>query len=204
MSKVYYAKELVGNRVLTSTGVGIPFERLSGNRGVIELDTEKDAAMIAEVDRVVGRFGVYKISAEEYLQKKTRFPFNQSETKSQPEIRTMPRPNQRPSLAQRIGEAARPAVEVSPMGSISPPADSRVPSMPAPPNLAGPINGNGNGADGLAAPTDSGPPNIAALRPSAPTPPATRRIVRANKAPKGVAAPQIVPTARDPAQPPPV
>lgn len=75
--KVYFYKEILSNAYVVN-GKAVPFEALSGNRGVIALDPENDMALVSALNNAASRHvgGIVKISAVQYTQKKTLHPFN--------------------------------------------------------------------------------------------------------------------------------
>lgn len=73
MSNVYFKKELP-ERSLVIAGAIIPVETLSRDVGVIKLDAEAEASLIAELNKNVGTKGLVRINEQEYeeLKKKPR------------------------------------------------------------------------------------------------------------------------------------
>jgi hypothetical protein len=77
--KVFFGKELLSNAFLVG-GAPVPFEQLAGNAGVIELDTDKDKALVdaLNVAAAKGRGGIVKLSEEGYNAKKKLAPLSVS------------------------------------------------------------------------------------------------------------------------------
>lgn len=67
-----YIKEIIGNPVTDAQGKEIPFSPIGGDCGVLEIDETKpeNAARIAELDKLCGRFGIYSATEEQVALKK--------------------------------------------------------------------------------------------------------------------------------------
>lgn len=79
MSKRYFLKELVNNLVHCANGVDhIPFVHGADDMGHLELDTEKDAAMIKEIEPCIKarRGGIYEVQEDAYEAEKKKQPFS--------------------------------------------------------------------------------------------------------------------------------
>lgn len=123
--RVYFYKEILSNAFVVG-GKAVPFEQLSGNRGVICLDPAKDQMLIdALTDAALKhRGGVVKIPYEVYAEKKSLHPWNPSEQKLKRDmLRALPtKPFNR--RASEPVAAANPA----PAGATA----TAAPSAPAP------------------------------------------------------------------------
>lgn len=67
MPTIYFKKELISRRFIVA-GAPVPFEALSGNSGVIALDSENDSALVAALTEAANnqRGGIVSISHQEY------------------------------------------------------------------------------------------------------------------------------------------
>lgn len=90
MANKYFRKELFSS-VFIVAGAPVPFEQLDGNRGVIKLDEEKDASLIAALNEAADRRrgGIVKITEQEYTEKKSLHPLKASVQPSQ-KLRVVP------------------------------------------------------------------------------------------------------------------
>lgn len=95
MSKSYFYKELLSNGAIVGGRV-VPFEPLSGNRGVIVVDSDTQVDLLTGLELFANehRGGIVKISEEEYTQKKTQFPPlpNSAASSRKSVLRAMPNP----------------------------------------------------------------------------------------------------------------
>lgn len=151
----YFKKELVSNTLKDRKGAVVPFEELGDNTGVIALNSETHADLIADLMAVKGTRGVCVIDQGVYEWLKKNRPKNSSERSSQP-------PNGMPALRvlqRQVGDASRavkddpsqreipqqPAVEKKPSAApvvAAPKAPdltaAPVPPVKPPPNLGTP------------------------------------------------------------------
>lgn len=150
----FFYKEIVSNSVLIK-GAPVPFEVLDGNRGVIALEeTEQNAPLIAELNKMAGRFGIVKINEAEYKEKKTLYPLTESRRSSplNDKLRVVQTRQPTNPFARQVGAAAavetppaptaveplkpdplagQPAINLSPAIPTAPPAE-KVPGEPTP------------------------------------------------------------------------
>jgi hypothetical protein len=128
-TRVYFGKEIFSNPVLIG-GAPVPFEQLDGNRGVIALVISDP--LVTALNEVVGRFGVYKISAEEYAEKKSRYPFSGS-VKKRPDMLTLNQAALAPMFKPRPQGQDTPAAAADKTGGFIPlEVPKPAPVLPAP------------------------------------------------------------------------
>lgn len=91
MSTFYFQKELLSNAVVVS-GKRVQFEPLDGNRGVIQLDSDKDKPLVEGLMHLANqhRAGVVLINQAQYDEKKKAHPFNPSASKPREFLRVVP------------------------------------------------------------------------------------------------------------------
>lgn len=144
MSKHYFKKEQVSNKVIGIGGVPLPFEVLPGNTGLLQLDdgTPEGAKLATLLGRVVGKQGVVRIDEPTYLElkkKRLSVTFAPRSSELQPVVRVVnPLPVRKPAEA--------PAAAVAPLAeSVAPPSpeleQETAPSAIAPPPLLVPRRG---------------------------------------------------------------
>ncbi len=126
----YFYKEIVANRVLVN-GAPVPFEVLDGNRGVIAL--ADDSPVATELDKLAGRFGVVKVSEQEYQEKKTLHPFRDSVKRSplSEKLRVVQTRQPTNPFARQVGAAA--VAEMAPPKVVPQRPDASLPATPAVP-----------------------------------------------------------------------
>jgi len=83
MATIWFEKALLTSKAIVN-GKAVQFEELSGNHGVLALDSEKDAATIAGLDalRAMGVGGVRRVTQEQYENLKKKLPWQPSKPKS--------------------------------------------------------------------------------------------------------------------------
>jgi len=79
MPIAYFKKELVSNSlILKPNGTPVAFEVLGGNTGVLKLNSEASAPLIADLRRIAGTRGVVEIDEATYEGLKKNRPYSQS------------------------------------------------------------------------------------------------------------------------------
>ena len=151
----YFKKELVSNTLRDRKGTVVPFEELGGNTGVIALNSETQADLIADLLAVKGTRGVSVIDQPIYEWLKKNRPQTSLEHSSQPPsgmpvLRVLQRQVADASRAVKDDPSQReipqqPAVEKKPSGLVTPAAakapdvtPAPVPPVRPPPNLGTP------------------------------------------------------------------
>lgn len=114
---VYFLKELLGSG-FSVNGKKVPFEPLDGNQGVVALDDTKpdQKEFIDGLTKSIGKYGIVRISQEQYTQKKTQFPFKTSklELRQRAErLQVIGRPPQSQSQRAPVAAAAVSAPKLS-------------------------------------------------------------------------------------------
>jgi len=119
MSKHYFKKEQVSNKVIGIGGVPLPFEVLPGNTGLLQLDDEspEDTNLVTLLDRVVGKQGVVRIDEGTYLElkkKRLSVTFAPRSSDMQPVIRVVN------PIVPRKSSAAPEVEDAPPVASVAP------------------------------------------------------------------------------------
>ena len=137
---VFFNKEIVSNKFIVG-GAPVPFEVLDGNIGVIALE-ENDAnkALIAELTKACGKFGISKLSEAEYTEKKT-LPqpiLGRSQERSQrnEKLRVVQTRTPTNPFGRQVGQAAPGGAAVEAKPATPPAAQPTAPVPAAPPAKA--------------------------------------------------------------------
>lgn len=126
MSTFYFQKELLSNAVVVS-GKRVQFEPLDGNRGVIQLDSDKDKPLVEGLMHLANqhRAGVVLINQAQYDEKKKAHPFNPSANKPRELLRvapTGPQENRGNAAADKgLPHAMAPAIPAEELAAAQPP-----------------------------------------------------------------------------------
>lgn len=139
----YYRKELLSNYFYVE-GKPVAFEPLDGNRGVLKADPRQHAKLIAALDQAASeqKGGIVRITYEEYVEKKNRFPFNPSSPSAQrfkdEKLKIAPRPGMQGKAFRppppKVNPPSAPAVQAAAGGEKAPPGAEIVDGVPQAPN----------------------------------------------------------------------
>lgn len=119
-TQVIYLKEQVNNAVFDRNKQVIPFHEIGSDFGGIKLDSERDAALIEDIEKAIAehRGGVYKSSEAEYEKKKQEPIWRPSVSASDP-LRVFSPPRQPQTVPDAPVAVGKPA---------APPAPATVPN----------------------------------------------------------------------------
>lgn len=137
---VFFNKEIVSNTFIVA-GAPVKFEVLDGNIGVIALDETKpeNKQLVEELTKNCGRFGISKLSEQQYNEKKTLQPLSQFQPRSRTNEKLRIVPTRQPTnpFARQIHQAAPEGAAAADNGGqqaapSAPSVTSTVPGVPPP------------------------------------------------------------------------